>query len=83
MKENVVVIFERINTGETFDLEVPLNITVNELLYGLNTGLNLGLDLEDSSQCYLTTENPIGLLKGNVLLSDCGIHNGTKICFNR
>ena len=28
-------------------------------------------------------ENPIALLKGDILLKDFGIHEGTKICFNR
>lgn len=83
MDEKVIIIFERMKTGESFDIEVPLNITVNELLYGLNEGLHLGLNLEDSSQCYLSIENPIALMKGDHLLSDYNIHHGTKVCFNR
>ena len=78
---NIVMIFEREN--ESFDIEVPLDITANELLYGLNKGLNLGINMEDSKQCCLCTENPIALLKGNVLLSEYGLHNGTRICFNK
>ena len=42
---NIVMIFEREN--ESFDIEVPLDITANELLYGLNKGLNLGINMED------------------------------------
>lgn len=83
MKENVILLFEREKTGESFDIEVPLKITANELLVALNRGLGLGLNLADVSQCYLTTENPIALLKGDVLLEEFGIHDGTKICFNR
>ena len=83
MRNNVVMIFERRKTNECFDIEVPLNITANELIYGLNTGLKLGLDLRDANNCYLCTENPIALLKGNVALEKFGIHDGTKICFNK
>lgn len=83
MKEKVILQFEREKTGECIDIEVPLEITANELLYSLNQGLRLGIDLSDMSQCYLTTENPIALLKGDILLSEFGIHDGTKICFNR
>lgn len=83
MKEKVILQFERMKTGECFDIEVPLEITANELLLSLNQGLQLGLNLTDVSQCYLTTENPIALLKGDVLLEEFGIHDGTKICFNR
>lgn len=83
MKEKVILQFERERTGECFDIEVPLTITANELLYSLNRGLQLGLNLADVSQCYLTTENPIALLKGDISLEEFGIHDGTKICFNR
>lgn len=83
MKGNVILQFEREKTGESIDLEVPLSITANELLYALNRGLHLGIDLSDASQCYLTTENPIKLLRGDVLLEEFGIHDGTRICFNR
>ena len=45
MKDKIIVQFERKKTGEILDLEIPMNITANELLYSLNEGLNLGLDL--------------------------------------
>lgn len=80
MSNTIIMIFEK--NDESFDIEVPLDITANELLYGLNEGLHLGINLEDSTQCYLCTENPIALLKGNVLLSEYGLHNGTRICYN-
>lgn len=83
MKEKVILQFEREKTGECFDIEVPLEITANELLFALNSGLRLGLDLSDVAQCYLVTENPIALLKGDILLEEFGIHDGTKLCFNR
>lgn len=83
MKEKVILQFEREKTGECFDIEVPLGITANELLHSLNQSLHLGLNLADTSQCYLTIENPIALLKGDVLLGEFNIHDGTRICFNR
>lgn len=83
MKEKVILQFQREQNGEKFDIEVPLSITANELLYSLNQGLQLGLNLSDVSQCYLITENPIALLKGDISLEEFGIHDGTIICFNR
>lgn len=83
MKNKIIMRYERQKTGDSFDLEVPLNITVNELLNALNQGLHLGINREDVSQCYLTTENPIALLKGDVLLEEYGLHDGTKLFFTR
>lgn len=83
MKEMVILQFERDKTREQYDIEVPLAITANELLLSLNNGLQLGINLQDVSQCYLTTENPIALLKGDVPLKEFGVHDGTKICFRR
>lgn len=83
MKEKVILQFINEKTGENCDIEVPLSITANELLNALNRGMGLGINLSDVSQCYLTTENPIALLKGDVTLEEFNIHDGTRICFNR
>lgn len=83
MKEKVILQFINEKKGVICDIEVPLSITANELLAGLNRGMGLGIDLSDVSQCYLTTENPIALLKGDVKLEEFNIHDGTRICFNR
>lgn len=83
MKEKIIVEFEWVKAKKCIDLEIPLDITANELLYGLNQGLHLGIHMEDLEQCYLSTENPIVLLQGDTLLSEYGLHNGTKIFFTR
>jgi len=56
------------------DVDLPLDITVNELIIGLNEGFQLGI-----SKCYLKTENPIALLKGNKSIAEYGMRNGTTI----
>lgn len=83
MKKKVILQFEHVKNGDSFDIEVPLTITANELLHALNQGLHLGLNLSDISQCYLTSENPIALIRGDIMLEEFGIHDGTKIFFNR
>lgn len=57
------------------DVEVPLDITANELLIGLNLAYDLGIDTEDIRKCYLKMENPIALLHGNKLLREYGMHD--------
>jgi len=63
------------------DLEIPLDISANDLVFALNTAYDLNIDVSDVKDCYLKTENPIALLKGNRFLSEYGIHNGTVINF--
>lgn len=61
------------------DLEVPLDISANDLVNALNTAYDLGIDTSDMKNCYLKMENPISLLKGNKLLADFGMRNGSVI----
>ncbi len=63
------------------DLEVPLSITANELVIGLNTAYGLGINTDDNKKLYLKAENPIALLKGSKTLRDFHLMNGTKIYF--
>ena len=83
MSETIMMVFERTKTNESFDIEVPLDITAEELLNGLNSGLRLGLDLNNPAQNYLISENPIALIKGQTLLKDFHLHNGTVMKLNQ
>ena len=61
------------------DISVPLEISANELIIGLNEGFGLGMDTSDISKCFLRTESPIALIKGNKSLKEFGLRNGTII----
>lgn len=61
------------------DVDIPLDITVNDLIIGINEGFQLGMNVSDLSKCYLKTENPIAFLKGNKCISEYGLRNGTII----
>lgn len=80
-KNEVTVELNFLTTGKKTDLRVPLDITVNELITALANaeGLGINMNADDLSKCCLKTENPIALLKGNKLLSACGLRNGTII----
>lgn len=81
MENKAIVIFKIHKRNFEVDLEVPLDISANELVIGLNTAYDLGIDVSDVKNCYLKAENPIALLKGNKLLSEFGVRNGTIINF--
>lgn len=80
-KDTATVVFVMHKRKKSVDLEVPLDITVNDLLDALNSIFELGIDTSDVKNCYLKADNPIVLLKGNRLLSEYGVRNGTVINF--
>ena len=83
MASTVIMIFNDKRYNRQFDIEVPLDITANELIYGLNKGLGLGIDVSNMEECFLCTEEPRMLLRGgDVLLEDSGVRNGTIINFS-
>ena len=63
------------------DIELPLDITANELVIALNSAYSLGIDTSDIKNCFLRSERPIALLKGNKTLRESGIRNGSEIYY--
>ncbi|OUP41482.1 EsaB/YukD family protein [Pseudoflavonifractor sp. An187] len=80
-KETAIVIFHITKRKISVDLEIPLNITANELVLALNTAYELGINTSDIKNCYLKAENPIALLKGNKTLADYGLRSGSDIYY--
>ena len=78
-----MVIFRILKRKQEQDLEIPLDISANELFVALNTAYELGIDTGDIKNCYLQAERPIALLKGNKSLAEFGVRNGTIIYFTR
>lgn len=77
--DHAIVVLNLRRRGITMDLEVPLSISANDLVLALNTACELGIDTSDIQNCYLKTEHPIALLKGNKTLAEFGVRNGTVI----
>ncbi len=81
--EKIIMILELVNRNEVHDIEVPLDISANDLVLALNKAYNLGLDVNNISERYLKTENPIALLKGSKSLREYDLRNGTRIIITR
>lgn len=77
MKKTAVIILNIHSKGISKDIEVPLDITANDLVIALNATYDLKIDTHDIRKCYLKTENPIALLHGNKMLKDYGVHDCT------
>lgn len=79
---SIILIFKNNVVGTTSDIEVPKNITANELIVGLNAGLRLGMNTNNSAECYLCAQNPRNLVRGNKTLEELGFRNGTVLIYN-
>ena len=83
MEEKVVVEFINDMKQTHVDLEIPLEITANDLVLALNEAYGLEMDTENIFSCYLVAENPIAFLRGNKTLKEFGIRNGSYIIYRR
>jgi uncharacterized ubiquitin-like protein YukD len=77
--DKIIAVLYIHKTKEKVDVEIPLDITANDLVIGLNKAFNLGINTEKFTECYLKTENPIALLSGNKSLREYKLRNGTVI----
>jgi len=80
-RDKAVVEFVITSRNFSVDLEIPLDITANELVNALNIAYDLGIDTGNVKDCYLKAERPIVLLKGDKTLDKFGVCNGTVIYF--
>lgn len=78
-EDRIIAILFIHGRNEKIDVDIPLDITANDLIVGLNLGYELGMDTSDLSKCFLRSENPIALLKGNRTLREYGLRNGTTL----
>ncbi len=74
-----IIIFNIQKRNFCTDLEIPLDISANDLVIALNAAYDLGIDTADMKNCYLKAERPVALLKGNKTLAEFGIRNGSVI----
>ena len=82
-KDSAIIRFEAPGSNISCDVEVPLDISANDLVLGFNEAFHLGIDVSDIKQCYLASESPIALIKGKKLLGEFGVRDGTLIVFSR
>ena len=82
-RSRITIVFNDLDRKQQSDLDIPLDISANELIVGLNSIFKLGMDTGDFLYCHLKTENPIALLRGNKPLSEYRLRNGTVINFSR
>ena len=79
MLERAIMVVKIFNRKEVYDIDVPLDISANDLVIALNEVFKLGIDTDNILNCYSKTESPTALIRGNKLLRDYGLRNGSII----
>ncbi|SDB43720.1 hypothetical protein SAMN02910298_02188 [Pseudobutyrivibrio sp. YE44] len=77
MEEKIVMMFH--HNGAVVDIETPVNITANEFIYGMNSGFNLGIDIDNPDECFMRAENPVALIRGEKTLEELGLRDGSSV----
>lgn len=78
-KKTIIILVCDHRNGTETDVEIPLNITANELIVAINESFHLEMDTDNLFRCYLSAENPIALVKGDKTIGEFGLHDGTII----
>jgi len=82
LSNNVIITINLIKNGQYHDLEIPLDISASELCSALFQKY-LPEQYGDMQQYYLKTERPIALLRGERILREYGIRDGSIINITR
>lgn len=83
MEDTAIVVFKNMINGMSAEIEIPLDITANDLAFALNDAFVLEMDTDNIFKCYLISENPIAFLRGNKTLAEYGLHNGSVIIYQQ
>lgn len=81
-QDKAIITVNLIKQNVTHDLEVPLDISANELCEALFRQYLPGHE-QDVGQFYLRSERPIALLRGERTLREYGIRDGSMINITR
>lgn len=81
-QDKAIITVNLIKQGLSKDLEVPLDISANELCEALFHQYYPGQE-GDAEQFFLRSERPIALLRGEKTLREYGIRDGSVINMTR
>lgn len=79
MKNTAIVIVYIPERNIRDDLEIPLNITANELIQAIASIYSLEVHQNKLDEYYLKADFPKCLIKGGKTLKEFGIRDGTEL----
>ena len=82
LSTHAIVTVRLMHVNQSYDLEVPLDISAGELCQALFE-MYMPDKREGVAQHYLRAERPIALLRGERTLREFGVRDGTQINMTR
>ena len=76
---NLIITFVDEEKNQHHDLEVPDEISADELVAALQIAYRLQGSTPDRSSAFMRMEYPIGLIKGKHSLRELGMRNGSIV----
>ncbi|MCD7760850.1 MAG: EsaB/YukD family protein [Clostridiales bacterium] len=77
MENKAIVRFQIVQRKVLVDIEVPLDISAEELIGALNEAYSLGISREAAATGFLVCEQPTVQVRGGSTLRDLGIRDGS------
>ena len=77
MKDKLIIEFCWGNSRQ--DIEVPKSLTCDELIYSLNEGIGLGLDVNAADSFAFTCDTVKAEIKGGKTLEEIGLLDGAIV----
>lgn len=79
--DKVIIRFQNIKKKQLVDIEVPLDISAEELILALNEAYVLGIDSSSLATGFLVCEQPVALIRGKDTLRSLGVRDGSILRF--
>ena len=80
--KKAIIVFEISERKESFVLVIPFDISANYLVIAFKYEFKLVIYVSNINKCYLSSEHPIALIRGDKSLKEFGIRDGSLISFN-
>lgn len=81
--DTAIVRFQNIKKHQLVDLEIPLDISADDLVYALNEAYSLGIKQGTASAGFLVCEQPTVLIRGKYSLRELGVRDGSLLRFTQ
>ena len=79
MNGKALIEFFEEKDGKMRELEIPLDITANDLIRCLDKAYGLHLDVKNIYGCQFVMENPVARLHGDRTLEEFGMRDGSVV----